>query len=124
MNKIVYNACFGGFGLSDLAYELYAELAGLKIYPEDTRYGIRMYWLSPPTGDERLDSNRENLYGGDLSRHDPILVSVVETLGKDANGMCADLRIYETESNQYQIEEYDGNETVVISYDDSWVYIK
>jgi hypothetical protein len=124
MNKIVYNACYGGFGLSALAYELYAELAGLKIYPEDIGCGVQMYWLSPPIGDKELDRHREKLYSSDLPRHDPILVNVIETLGKDANGMCADLKIYETESNQYRIEEYDGNETVVISYDDSWTYIK
>lgn len=123
MNKIVYNACFGGFALSDEAYELYAELAGIKIYPEKDSWCTH-YWTEPPTGEKEVDDNRESLYSGDFSRHDPVLVKVVETLGDKANGMCAKLRVYETESNRYIIEEYDGNESVVVSYDNSWVVIK
>ena len=34
MLKVVYNACYGGFGLSDEAYILYAKLKGIDIYPE------------------------------------------------------------------------------------------
>lgn len=123
MNKIVYNACYGGFSLSDAAYELYAELAGIKIYPEKDSW-CSHFWIEPPTGDKRVDDNRESLYSGNMKRHDPILVKVIEQLGKAANGMCADIKIYETESDRYIIEEYDGNESVVVSYDNSWVVIK
>lgn len=122
MNKIVYNACYGGFSLSDAAYELYAELAGIEIYPEKSSWSTH-YYTSPPTGDS-TDYDRDSLSGRDMPRHDPILVKVVEQLGDAANGMCAKLRIYETESNQYIIEEYDGNESVVVNYDNSWVVIK
>lgn len=123
MNKIVYNACLGGFGLSDEAYELYAEIAGIKIYPEKD-FWCTHYWTEPPTGDKEVDYNRESLYSGTFSRHDPVLVEVVETLGDKANGMHAKLRVYETESDRYIIEEYDGNESVVVSYDNSWTVIK
>lgn len=123
MNKIVYNACFGGFDLSDEAYELYAEINGIKIYPENNSWCTH-YWIEPPTGDKEVDDNRESLYSGDFSRHDPVLVKVVEILGDKANGRCAKLRVYETESDRYIIEEYDGNESVVVSYDNSWVVIK
>lgn len=34
MTKIVYNACFGGFGLSEAGLMRYAELKGLTLYPE------------------------------------------------------------------------------------------
>lgn len=123
MNKIVYNACYGGFSLSDAAYELYAELAGIEIYPEKDSWCTH-FWTEPPTGDKRADDNRESLYSGDMKRHDQILVKVIEQLGKAANGMCADIKIYETDSDRYIIEEYDGNESVVVSYDNSWVVIK
>lgn len=123
MNKIVYNACYGGFSLSDAAYELYAELAGIEIYPEKDSWCTH-YYTSPATGDKSVDDEREWLYSGDMSRHDPFLVQVVEKLGDAANGSCAKLRIYETESDRYIIEEYDGNESVVVSYDNSWVVIK
>lgn len=123
MNKIVYNGCYGGFNISDAAYELYAELAGIKIYPEKDSW-CTYYYTSPPTGDKALDDERDCLYSSDMSRHDPFLVKVVEELGDKANGMCAKLRIYETESDRYIIEEYDGFESVVVSYDNSWVVIK
>lgn len=123
MNKIVYNNCYGGFNLSDKAMQRYCEIKGIKVYPENWA-GLTLYWLSEPTGDKVKDDWRETFDSRDIPRHDPVLVQIVEELGKEANGQCAELRIFETESNQYMIEEYDGNETVVVSYDDSWIYIK
>lgn len=123
MNKIVYNNCYGGFSLSDKAVERYCEIKGIKTYPE-CWCGMTLHWLSEPTGNKESDDWRETLDHRSIVRHDPILVQVVEELGEEANGQCADLQIFQTESNQYQIEEYDGNETVVVSYDDSWIYIK
>lgn len=123
MNKIVYNACYGGFNLSDKAVQQYFEHKGIKVYPEKWA-GLSLYWLSEPTGDKVEDLRREAFDPQEIPRHDPVLVQIVEDLGKEANGSCAELRIFETESIQYMIEEYDGNETVVISYDDSWIYIK
>lgn len=46
------------------------------------------------------------------SRHDPILVEVVETLGQRAGGDYARLCIEEILSDKYQIVDYDGWETV------------
>jgi hypothetical protein len=123
MSKIVYNDCYGGFSLSDKAYKLYAELAEIKIYPEKDSWCTH-YYTSPPTGDKSVDDEREWLYSGDMSRHDPFLVQTVEQLGNEASGSYANLCIYETDSDRYIIEEYDGNESVVVSYDNSWVVIK
>ena len=122
MNKIVYNSCYGGFSLSDKAMQRYCEIKGIKVYPENWA-GLTLYWLSEPSGDKVKDDWRETFNSRDIPRHDPVLVQIVEELGKEASGRCAELRIFETESNQYMIEEYDGNETVVVSYDDSWIYI-
>ena len=33
MTKIVYNACHGGFGLSEVAIRPYAEIKGITLYP-------------------------------------------------------------------------------------------
>ncbi len=46
-------------------------------------------------------------------RHDPILVRVVEELGEDANGSCAELSVVEIpDGTDYEVEEYDGNEHI------------
>ena len=95
MTKIVYSACFGGFGLSEKAINRYWELKGEK-GPE--------YW-----------------YTGDLDRTDPILVQVVEELGEEADTGFSKLQIEELEAGTlYRIEEYDGFESVVTQCDDYW----
>jgi len=94
--KVVYNNCYGGFSLSKEAIDLYKELTG--------KLG------------EICDS--------DISRHDPALVKVVETLKEKANGYVADLRVKEIKGNKYRIEEYDGIEAVVEPDDIEWVEVE
>ena len=87
MKKIVLNNCFGGFELSRKAY----EFLGL---PWDG-FG----------------------HGHNISREDPRLVKCVETLGKEANGECAELVIAEYDDYNYacQIDDYDGLESLGLS---------
>lgn len=90
--KVVYNACFGGFGLSKAAIARYVELGG------------------------KLDE-----YDEVTNRADPLLAQVVEELGADANGDYADLRIYELQKgDSYRIDEYDGRESVMTRDDYDW----
>lgn len=96
MNKVVYNACFGGFGLSNDAVNWMRE------------HGHHEYAYSYP----------------EIERHNPILVQCVEELGDDASGEYARLRIKEIEGNKYWIEEYDGAETVHTPENMEWVEIK
>lgn len=92
MTKIVFNACYGGFGLSEAAILRYAEITGAK--------GISVY---------------------DIDRTDPALVQVVEELGEAANGRSAALRIAELPAGTlYRIDEYDGSETVMTQDDYNW----
>jgi hypothetical protein len=52
-------------------------------------------------------------YEYDLDRTDPDLVAVVQELGKEAEGSCAELKIVEIPDDvEWQIEEYDGSEWV------------
>ena len=82
--KIVINSCYGGFGLSDQALELYNQLTETVVE-----------------------------YASSIPRNDPILVHVVETLGDAANGRFAKLHIVDIPDDvNWQISEYDGNETV------------
>lgn len=49
----------------------------------------------------------------DIERNDPLLVQVIEELGKEANGSCAELTIIEIPDDvEYEIDEYDGNESI------------
>jgi hypothetical protein len=114
MAKVVYNACFGGFSLSNEAMDRMVELG---------------YDLKP---NPKYNSNAKSKYGDSSQkyecwgyvycpRHHPILVQVVEELGEKANGMCANLQIEEVDG-LYKIEDYDGNETVVTPGGCDWQY--
>jgi hypothetical protein len=135
MTKVVYNACFGGFSLSRAAIYRYAELKGLKLYPEPNEIlpSLSIYWTIPPdqqpaslegeawhraTDEEKRAYNEAYRKGvlndREISRTDPILVQVVEELGDAANGDHAQLRIEDVPAGtKYRIDEYDGNESVM-----------
>lgn len=95
MTKIVYNGCFGGFGLSEAAWKRYQELGGTA----ECAYDL----------------------GRDEYRADPVLVQVVEELGKRVNNRFSDLRIRDVPAGtKYRIDEYDGNESVMTIDDYEW----
>jgi len=141
MTKVVYNAKFGGFNLSREACERYWEIKDQQVWIEEDKefksLGMFTVWLTPPEErikqpenwhslplEERIAFNKQyseqTWYGCDVSRHDPILVQVVEELGDKANGMCAKLAIANV-SGPYRIDEYDGNETVVEPDGYDWI---
>ena len=140
MTKVVYNACYGGFGLSREACKRYWELQGKEVWIEQDKQfkSLDMFtvWLVPPEErlkqkdwssmslTERIAYNKKHSeqtwYYNNVDRHDPILVQVVEELGAKANGSCAKLSIAEV-SGPYRIDEYDGNETVVEPDGYDWI---
>lgn len=104
--KLVVNRCFGGFGLSQKAVELYFQLKGWKL-------------ISVPHGSLYTDYYNEKeddktyWYAGDLERNDPTLLQVVATLGEEANGRFADLEIIDIPDDiNWEITDYDGMESV------------
>ena len=114
MTKIVYNGCYGGFSLSAAAMRRYAEIKGWQYREPDGSI-----WHSGCM----IDSQGEELSEYDLEGHrtDPVLVQVVEELGERANGMCAELRIYEiVAGTKYRIDEYDGLEHIETEDDIRW----
>ena len=123
MNKIVYNACYGGFSLSEEAILRYAELKGIILYPEKDRW-TTVYWTHPEAKISDWLTWEKYYFDPDFDRHDPILVKVVEELGSKASGEFAKLRIYETTDSVYRIDEYDGYESVVTQNNQEWVVIK
>jgi hypothetical protein len=126
MTKVVINVCYGGFGLSDKAYERLLEL-GMK----KTRFTEKGGYEDPSA--EIVDSHDDSLNkrakkfsfgfrysftsysGSDLEkmRTDPRVVQVVEEMGEEANGQCAELKIVEVPDDvDWHIDEYDGNEHI------------
>lgn len=85
MTKIAYNACYGGFSLSEKAILRLKEL-GVE-YKTDYDFDC-------------------------MKRHDPRLIQVIEELGEEASGGCAELEICEIEGKLYRISEYDKMESV------------
>lgn len=130
MQKIVTNRCYGGFGLSEKAVLYYAEIKGMKLYPDqDTRHGLTTYWTVPKDQRPKEINWREaalaeraafneaqaqaTLYERDITRDDPALVQTVEELGEAANGSYAKLKITEIPDGvEWEIKEYDGMEHV------------
>jgi len=84
--KVVINRRFGGFGLSDQARQLYAETKGI---------------------------DPEEVYDWEIERDDADLIRIVEQLGKQADGRCADLKVVEIPDGvKWYVHEYDGLEDV------------
>ena len=83
--KIVINKCYGGFGLSKEAEELYVQ-----------------------------KKNISGSLRGDILRNDSVLVEVVETLGDKASGIYSKLKVVEIPDDvtDWRIEEYDGWEHI------------
>lgn len=87
MKKIVINSCYGGFGLSNQALELYKILTGI-----------------PPAQD---------LSYGAIARDNPQLVQIVEQLGEQANTGYSLLKVVEIPDYvSWHIHEHDGLEYI------------
>ena len=113
MTKIAYNSCYGGFNLSRAAIIRARELSGNPVWGDCVLKGEKYDDGSIATMDYG------HLY--DIPRTDPILISVIEELGQDANGDFANLAIQELPTGtRYRIADYDGNETVMTPDDYKW----
>lgn len=135
MKKVAINDCFGGFGLSPKATKRLAELRGRECYFYESSYGEGTHEYIPLTDEQAFNDkhrflimafdvpnaheindnslDKHSLYESDIERHDPLLIQVIEELGKEANGSHSKLTIVEIpEDVNYEIEEYDGMEHI------------
>jgi len=120
MTKIVYNGCFGGFGLSQAAVRRYLEIKGIPFTEEKAEYpSFRENRFRIGTS---VTDDPEYFYDFSIeNRTDPILVQVVEELGDAANGYCADLCIRELAAGtKYILREYDGSEWIETEDEMEW----
>lgn len=137
--KIILNKCFGGFGLSTEAYNLYAEKIGIEIYEYYQDYqkgfdyfrkgssGLCKFYFTKDFGEEiKLNDEDYDKYSLNLSsenRTDKTLIEVVEELGEKASGSFGELEVVEIPDDSfYMIDDYDGVETIY--YSNSEIYEK
>ncbi len=112
--KVIYNDCYGGFGLSieatkELAKQLHPD-AEIKVI--ENKYGFKYV---------KID---EEYFSDDLPRHSKLLVDMFEKHGSDwMSGRHANLEIHELSGNKYIIKEYDGAEEVVEPSDIEWIEV-
>lgn len=137
--KVVINKCFGGFGLSEAAYEKLIEWGvPVRKYVEQQRNKETGLYEPQPLNDGEVIFDRE-LTPADAdsfaalyhkykpsramerywdswtrqSRTHPMIVRVVEELGQAADGPFAELSVVEIPDGvEYSIEEYDGREHI------------
>ena len=89
--EIMYNACYGGFSLSNLAVEMFLQNCG---------YVYCKFYLS-----KRIE--RDNVH----------MIHIVKQLGSKANGKYADIKIAcipPKYRHHYGVSEYDGYESICI----------
>jgi hypothetical protein len=105
---IVINECHGGFGLSRDAEIAWLERSRIPytIVPRDDRHSTDRWG-------PHILVNNTHWYSRDIPRDDPVLVSLVQELGKASWGEHARLKIIRIPADvEWQINEYDGNEWV------------
>jgi hypothetical protein len=133
--KVVINRCYGGFSLSSKAVEALAKKRGKSCYFFSQKYnteGGKKDWNGTfvyerlrgcPTGGFWVASTSKSMNDAHYSdvvlekspnnRSDPDLVSVVEELGRAANGPFAKLKVVKVPADvDWEICEYDGIEVV------------
>lgn len=137
--EVVINGCYGGFSLSVKGTLKLAELKGVQIFgyvndrlkysdylTRDNNY-IKVtdfdsinkhdlvFWMIKDLGEttSELPSDAWFKEGRELDRNDPELVKVVKLLKKEANGMCASLKVVKIPDGvEWEVEEYDGMEHI------------
>ena len=145
--KIVLNGCYGGFGLSyeAMALYLYAKNKEAFFYKDVSSYDNNytkthkyervsladihkvpttryIYYTTEDQGGV-IDYFPRNVYNfNDIERTDPVLVSVVETMGSAAaSGRYAELVVAEIpDGTLYKIDYYDGIESLITQDDEDW----
>jgi hypothetical protein len=129
--KVVINACYGGFGLSQKAVKklAMAESSIIEVMPvaeyhgdsDPERFGK---FVDVGDGFKVVTHMDDVLYKSDSVyflkdrskselRANAELIAVIEELGKEANGFCAALKIVEIPDGiEWEVAEYDGYEHI------------
>ena len=114
--KVAINTIYGGFGLSEKAFEALLDLKEIKwgTLEDQTETDWYMfgpyYYVSGHVGEDEHMIDKYQFYD---DRTDKDLIKVIELLGAEANTRYSKLKIVEIPDDiEFTIEEYDGNEWV------------
>lgn len=111
--KVAINRCFGGFGISNKAFEKLLDRKGIafdKVEREDSSFLGASYYEAGHSGDEE---HYLSDYDFISNRSDPDLISVIEEMGEEANGDFAEISIVNIPDDvKWHISEYDGLEHI------------
>lgn len=133
--KVILNKCYGGFDVSDKAYQLYAKKKGLQLYRYEMilsnnnsnrkyekvekreNYSLLVNYFTKDLGDiveiSNEDYKKYNICLTNRHREDSVLIEVIEELGEEASGSFGKLVIVEIPDDlEYVIDEHDGLETL------------
>lgn len=111
--KVAINRCYGGFSLSEEAFDMLLKLKGVDYEkvkgPHFSLVGHDYYHTGYAGDDDHYIS--EHTYTS--NRNDDDLIAVIMQLGDKANGRCADIAIVDVPDDvEWEVDEYDGKEWV------------
>lgn len=115
--KVAINSCFGGFGISDSAFEKLLDRKGISFdkvgkenSEENSAFLGASYYEAGHAGDDDHFLSQYDFYD---DRSDPDLIAVIEEMGDEANSWAAEIVIVEIPGDvEWHISEYDGIEHV------------
>jgi len=112
--KVVINRCFGGFGISNLAFEKLLERKGIAFNKVPAKYPIRGNDSDYHRADiEQNDESYLREYDFYENRADADLIAVIEELGEKSWGWASELAILDIPDDvKWHIHDYDGMEHV------------
>jgi hypothetical protein len=112
--KVAINRCFGGFGISNAAFEKLLERKGIAYEKVDAKFKFRGddfdYYHAGQVG---KDDGYLSEYDMTSDRSDTDLIDVLEEMGEAAWGWAAEIAIVDIPDGvKWHIDEYDGMEHV------------
>ena len=112
MTRVAINRCFGGFGISDDAFEKLLERKGIAFEKEDSDSKLMgaSYYKEGMCGKDEGYLSHYEFYE---DRSDPDLIAVLEDMGEEAWSNYAEIAIIDIPDDvEWHIHEYDGLEHV------------
>lgn len=115
MTKVVINRCYGGFGLSEAAFDRLLEAKGVPYEKVKKKDGLNYgpdYYHAGHVGDDEFYISPYEFHSWE-NRADQDLVRIVEEMGEESWGGFAELKVVDIPDDvEFTVMEYDGIEWV------------